>query len=182
MKIKDYKPGVTIVVNDRMQSNYEYVITAKYGKDFDPGFTPHLTPQEMLDLGVFEGKYLNDCKDELPEEWYKSATKKGKLSPQKPDSTLNAFGIKSRLSLQEWRKRGWIPITKGDKDVRGWFQWYCRYFIGRRDPNVDTVQIKRWRSYKRHVGQIVKNCKPGDIKCRPRQRQGLLQWAYDPYI
>ena len=182
MKVKDYKLGGTIHVSDKMQTGYSYILSAKYGKQFHKDFNPQLTPKQILDLGAFEGKYLNDCAGELPEEWYKSASKKGKLSPAKANPAVNAFGIKSRLSLHEWRKRGWIPIVPGDKDVRGWFQWYCRYYIGRRDPNVDIVQIKRWRSYKRHLAQVVKNCKPGDITCRLKQRQGLLQWAYDPFV
>lgn len=182
MKIKKYKPGLEIKIDDKMQTGYKYTLTAKYGMEFDEDFNPEITPDEMLKLGIFEGKYMNDCRNEFPEEWYKEANKAGKLSPNQANPIINAFKVKSRMSLQEWEIRGWIPITKGDKDIRGWFQWYCRYYIGRRDPNVDRIQIKRWKSYKRHVGQIKKNCKPGDIGCRPKQRQGLLQWAYNPYI
>lgn len=182
MRIKDYKPGKGIRVNDKMQTGYTYTLTGRYGKDFDPAFKPQMTPQQMLNLGVFEGKYLNDCKKEFPAEWFESADKLGKLSPSQADPSVNAFGVKSRLSLQEWKRRRWIPIAPGDQDVRGWFQWYCRYYIGRRDSNVDDIQIKRWKSYKRHLAQVVKNCPSGDISCRPRQRQGLLQWAYDPYV
>jgi len=182
MKLSEYKPGKVIKVDDKMQKGYKYTLDARYGKDFHPDFKPELSPGEILALGAFEGKYMNDCKKEFPMQWYKEAEKNGKLCPKKADPTINCFGIKSRLSLQEWKKRGWIPITTGDKDIRGWFQWYCRYYIGRRDENVDMIQIKRWRSYKRHLGQIKKNCKPGDITCRPRQRQGLLQWAYNPFV
>tara|TARA_B100001996_G_scaffold361320_1_gene327976 strand:+ start:1995 stop:2609 length:615 start_codon:yes stop_codon:yes gene_type:complete len=182
MKIQKYKPGLEIKVDDKMQTGYKYTLTARYGMEFDEDFNPELKPDEMLKLGIFEGKYMNDCKNEFPEEWYKEANKAGALSPKKANPLVNAFKVKSRMSLQEWERRGWIPITKGDKDIRGWFQWYCRYYIGRRDPNVDRIQIKRWKSYKRHVGQIKKNCKQGDIECRPKQRQGLLQWAYNPCI
>uniref|UniRef100_A0A6C0F8G3 Uncharacterized protein n=1 Tax=viral metagenome TaxID=1070528 RepID=A0A6C0F8G3_9ZZZZ len=179
-----YKKGKIIKVNDKMQSNYSYILTASYGKKgfSHPDFKPDLTPKQILELGAFEGKYLNDCDEEFPKEWYKSAKKKGKLSPMKANPAINCFGMKSRLSLQEWKKRKWIPINEKDKDVRGWFQWYCRYYIGRRDKNVDRIQINRWKSYKRHLGQIRKNCKPGDFSCRPKQRQGLLQWAYNPFI
>lgn len=188
-----YKPGRTIEVKDKMQSNYSYKLSEEPGKKFDKEFKPQLTPQQMLALGVFEGKYMNDCENEFPSEWFEAAKRAGKLSPEKPNSKLNLFGIKSRLSLQEWRKRHWIPIVPGDKDVRGWFQWYCRYWIGRRDPTVDMVQIKRWKAFVRHRGQIIhsiKKMKPSsrpktkaELRLhRPRQRQALLQWAYNPYI
>ena len=130
-------------------------------------------PAEMLKLGVFEGKYCNDCRDEFPAAWYRSA----RLSDE-PDASVNCFGIKSRQPLSVWRQKGWII----DPDPRGWFQWYCRYYLGRRIPDVDARQIARWKSFARHAGQIRANCEPHDLGCRPRQRQALLQWAYDPFI
>ncbi|MGB0921303.1 MAG: hypothetical protein ACPG1C_08270 [Alphaproteobacteria bacterium] len=160
-------------VNDKMQSGYRYQRTAPMGKNFDPAFAPALTPREMLELGVFEGKYLNDCRDEFPDTWYAHA----KLS-NTPDPSLNYFGIKSRQHLSVWRENGWII----GPDPRGWFQWYCRYFMGRRLAEIDAAQIKRWRGFARHAGQIRANCEPGDIFCRPRQRQALLQWAHDPFV
>lgn len=176
--ISDYKPEIIIKVSDKMQKNYTYKLTSPIGEDFHPEFTPELTPAEMLAYGVFEGKYLNDCTSEFPFEWYDGALEK--LSPQKPDISKNYFKIKSRLPLSEWRRREWI--LPGDPDVRGWFQWYCRYYLGRRDDLLDTRQIKRWKAFKRHKGQIIKNCLPHDLSCRPRQRQALLQWAYNPFI
>lgn len=190
-----YKPGRIITVNDKMQKNYSYILTSNYGKDFDINFKPELSPEEMLILGVFEGKYLNDCINEFPYNWYIKAKRNNKISLEKPDININLFKIKSRLSLKEWIKRNWIPITKGDNDIRGWFQWYCRYYIGRRDPNVDSIQIKRWKAFIRHKGQIIKSLermkknnnkipktKKELLNHRPRQRQALLQWAYNPYI
>ena len=176
--ISEYKPGKRISVNDKMQKNYSYTLAARYGKDFHPDFKPVFTPDEMLAMGVFEGKYLNDCYKEFPKQWYIKALNAQKLSPHKADHSLNCFSIKSRLSLQEWEKREWIQ----NKDIRGWFQWYCRYYLGRRIPNVDIIQIKRWKSFARHAGQIKVNCKPKDLSCRPKQRQALLQWSYDPFI
>ena len=181
-KISEFKPGKFITVNDKMQKKYSYMLSEPYGKHFHEDFTPQLTPTQIVSLGAFEGKYLNDCVNEFPKSWYTSALRKNKLSPDKADPNVNFFNIKSRLSLQEWKKRKWIPIAHGDPDVRGWFQWYCRYYIGRRIPIIDDIQIKRWKSFARHVGQIKKNCKRGDITCRPKQRQALLQWAYDPFI
>ncbi len=183
-----YIPGKVIQVHDKMQKNYSYVLSEHPGANFAPEFTPELTPSQMLALGVFEGKYLCDCQEEFPIEWFMQA----KLSPIKPNPSLNLFKIKSRLSLQEWQKRSWIPCAIGDQDVRGWFQWYCRYWLGRREPLVDQVQIKRWRAFTRHRGQIIHSLKRIDprmrphtheqlMKHRPRQRQALLQWAYDPF-
>lgn len=168
-----YEVGSKIVVNDKMQSDYEYRIDEPAGKNFDPAFKPHFTPKEMLELGVFEGKYCNDCRDELPEDWFEKA----KISDT-PDISLNCFGIKSRQPLSVWQQKGWIV----EPDVRGWFQWYCRYYLGRRISEIDQWQIKRWKAFARHAGQIRANCEPGNFDCRPRQRQGLLQWAHDPFI
>ena len=173
MTTRQFRPGAVISVNDLMQQDYEYRLSAPMGKDFAPGFTPRFTPKEMLALGVFEGKYMNDCRDEFPADWFENA----RLSAV-ADPSLNYFGIKSRQSLQEWRRKGWIVGF----DPRGWFQWYCRYFLGRRDPSVDAAQIKRWKNFTRHAGQIRANCEPGDLSCRPRQRQALLQWSHDPFL
>ncbi|MCI2398948.1 hypothetical protein [Aliiroseovarius subalbicans] len=162
-----------ISVSDKMQSDYTYALEAKAGDDFAPDFKPHFSPQEMLKLGVFEGKYLTDCTQEFPTEWFDEA----KLSPT-PDPNLNYFGVKSRQPLGVWRDKGWIY----GPDPRGWFQWYCRYYLGRRLERTDRIQIGRWKGFARHAGQVRANCYPGDIFCRPRQRQALLQWSHDPFI
>lgn len=171
MKKQFYK-GLFITVHDKMQSGYRYQLTCNPGEDFAPDFQPELTPWQMLARGVFEGHYLTDCQKEFPAQWFEKA----KLSPGGLDISLNQFKIKSRQPLSVWRERGWIL----GPDVRGWFQWYCRYYLGRRLPEIDRVQIARWRSFYRHKAQILKNCPPGHVECRPRQRQALLQWAYNP--
>lgn len=160
-----------VIVNDKMQRGYRYECVEPIGKNFDPEFTPELTPKEMLALGVFGGKYLTDCVLEFPKSWFVKA----KLSPKKSDPSLNFFGVSASQSLSEWEKKGWIYKD----DPRGWFQWYCRYYMGRRIPTEDMRQIKRWKAIRRHVSQIQKNCRQGDMFCRPRQRQALLHWAYD---
>ena len=165
--------GDTIHVHDRMQRGYSYKLEAAPGRGFDESFKPALTPAEMLKHGVFEGKYMNDCREEFPASWFKGA----KLSDE-PDPSINCFGIKSRQPLSVWRQKGWII----EPDPRGWFQWYCRYYLGRRIPEVDKKQIARWRSFTRHAAQVKANCEPHNFSCRPRQRQALLQWAYDPFI
>lgn len=163
-----------IIVNDKMQQNYRYKLSAPEGKFFASDFKPELTPKQMLELGVFEGHYLNDCINEFPKEWFLNA----KLSINKPDISCNCFKIKSRQSLKIWQQKGWIY----EPDPRGWFQWYCRYYSGRRIPNIDSIQIKRWKAFKRHRAQIIKNCTLLDFECRKKQRQTLLQWAYNPFI
>ncbi|HEY4263702.1 MAG TPA: hypothetical protein VGM72_00165 [Micropepsaceae bacterium] len=160
----------TIIVNDRMQRNYRYERVAPEGRSFDPAFRPGLTPKQMLRLGVFGGKYLTDCVKEFPPLWFVRA----KLSPSRRDPALNFFGVDASQPLSEWRRKGWIHPD----DPRGWFQWYCRYYMGRRMED-DARQIGRWKAMRRHIRQIEKHCEPGDCFCRPRQRQALLHWAYD---
>jgi hypothetical protein len=180
-----FLPGRKIVVRDKMQ-RYTYTLTFAAGTNLKKGgqgikyehFNPHYTPQQMLVMGVFEGKYMNDCEHEFPIEWYRAAKRRDKLRPLKADPSVNYFKIKSRLSLQEWRRRKWVPCHPKDRDVRGWFQWYCRYWIGRRIPEVDIIQINRWKSFARHYAQVKKNAR-GDLTKRPRQRQALLQWSWD---
>ena len=165
--------GDIITVNDSFQQGYSYRLDAPEGRGFADAFRPHFSPEEMLRLGIFEGKYCNDCRYEFPVSWFQGA----KLSDQ-ADPKLNCFRVKSRQPLAVWKEKGWIY----GPDPRGWFQWYCRYYLGRRLPETDGIQIKRWKAFARHAGQIRANCEPGDVYCRPRQRQALLQWAHDPFI
>ena len=159
-----------VVERDLMQLDYVYFLTEQVGKKFHPEFRPQLSPKEMLELGVFGGKYMSDCTAEFPVDWFEKA----RLCSEIHDPELNLFGVNASQSLAEWRRKGWIY----KEDPRGWFQWYCRYYMGRRCPD-DERQIKRWKSMRRHIGQITKNCRPLDLDCRPRQRQALLHWAYD---
>jgi len=161
----------TVVVNDRMQQGYRYDLAEPAGKNFAADFTPELTPKQMLALGVFGGKYMTDCQEEFPEDWFARA----KLSLTRRDVSLNFFGVGASQPLSVWRQKGWI----WQDDPRGWFQWYCRYHMGRRVPDEDLRQIGRWKAMRRHIRQIEKNCERCDLGCRPRQRQALLQWAYD---
>jgi hypothetical protein len=160
----------TVTVHDKMQRNYRYRLTEPIGCNFDPAFQPQLTPKEMLALGIFGGKYMTDGKKEFPKDWFAKA----KLSAKHKDSDLNYFGIDASKPLSYWKKKGWIHPD----DPRGWFQWYCRYYMGRRMED-DARQIKRWKQMTRHIAQLRKHCEPGDPHCRPRQRQALLHWAYD---
>jgi hypothetical protein len=159
-----------VVVNDRMQHGYRYWRTEPTGRNFDVGFEPDLTPAEMLALGVFGGKYMTDCREEFPATWFRHA----KLSPKGRNPKLNCFGVDASQPLSVWRRNGWIHPD----DPRGWFQWYCRYYLGRRSID-DERQIRRWRQMRRHVAQLISGCAPRDLTCRRRQRQALLHWAYD---
>jgi hypothetical protein len=159
-----------VTVNDRMQQGYVYWLTEAVGQNFDPEFKPELTPGELLALGVFGGKYMNDCMDEFPATWFEHA----RLNADRHDPDLNFFGINASKPLSYWREKGWIHPD----DPRGWFQWYCRYYMGRRGED-DARQIKRWKAMTRHIAQIKKNCPPGNLNCRRKQRQALLHWAYD---
>jgi hypothetical protein len=134
----------------------------KKSEDFYKLFEPQLTPQKMLEMGVFGGSYFGNKIKEYPKSWYKK----------------NRFRVKAGLSRKEWLDKGWIF----KEDSLGWFQWYCRFKNGRRIPRIDKIQIKRWIAFKRHVAAIKKNCEQGDIHCRKRQRQAILQWAYNPFI
>jgi len=160
-----------ITVFDSFQNGYHYELSEPMGKNFANEFKPDLTPKEMLELGVFGGKYLNECRDEFPDDWFENA----RLSDAEPDPKLNFFEIDASQSLQVWQEKGWLH----QDDPRGWFQWHCRYYMGRRMPEEDQRQIKRWKAFRRHAGQIKKACHPGDLTCRRKQRQALLHWAYD---
>ena len=161
----------TIVVNEEYQTGYTYELSAKMGKGFDTEFAPDLTPEEMLSLGIFGGNYFIETPNEFPRLWFKNVT----FSPGKARKDLNYFGVNASQPLSVWQQKGWTY----PEDPKGWFLWYCRYFMGRRIPSEDTRQIKRWKNMKRHVKQIEKNCDRGNELCRPRQRQALLHWAYD---
>ena len=160
-----------IIVSDLMQQGYEYELSEPMGKNFATDFKPELTPKEILAMGAFGGKYMTDCKKEFPKDWYEKA----KLNPNFHDASINYFKVNASKPLWYWREKGWIY----EEDPRGWFQWYCRYYMGRRIPTEDLRQIKRWKAMKRHIAQVKKNCRPGDLDCRRVQRQALLHWAYD---
>ena len=162
--------GKRVVVDDLMQKNYVYFLTEPVGENFDPEFAPELTPDEMLALGVFGGKYMTDCGREFPQAWFAGA----KLCHERHDPELNYFEINASQPLRYWQEKGWIYR----EDPRGWFQWYCRYYMGRRCAD-DARQIRRWKAMRRHIAQIQKNCRKGDLDCRRKQRQALLHWAYD---
>ena len=145
----------------------------KKSEGFYKLFKPQLTPQRMLEMGVFGGSYFGNKIKEYPKSWFKNAKLSNTFDVEK-----NRFRVKAGLSRKEWLDKGWIF----KEDSRGWFQWYCRFKNGRRIPRIDKIQIRRWIAFKRHVAAIKKNCEQGDIQCRKKQRQAILQWAYNPFI
>lgn len=155
-----------VIVNDKMQQGYVYCLLEPIGKNFHLDFKPELTPQEMLEVGVFGGKYLTDCQDEFPDQWFVNA----QFSPEEKDISLNYFRVDASQPLKEWLQKGWLH----PQDPRGWFQWYCRYYMRRRTEQEDARQIKRWFAFRRHRGAIKKYCEPHDYRCRKKQRQALL--------
>ncbi len=159
-----------IVINDTFQKGYTYTLTEPCGKNFAPEFKPDLTPREMLELGVFEGDYFGELPQEFPIKWFRNA----KLSVGRKDPHQNHFKVAASQPLHVWQQKGWIHPD----DPRGWFQWYCRYYLGRRHPD-DERQIRRWKNMSRHIAQIKKNCPKGFLSCRRKQRQALLHWAID---
>ena len=164
-------------VNNLMQKNYSYELTEPVGKNFDPRFKPELTPKQMLELGIFGGKYFNDVANtnEYPKDWFQNAKLSKNIGPgTKPDYNLNYFKVKASLPLKEWKQKGWIT----PEDPRGWVEWYFRYYQGRRIPKVDELQIKRWMNAKRHlVAALSHESKTGN-QSLPRL-QAMLHWVYD---
>ena len=152
------KNSSRVVVNDRIQNNYDYEATESSGRNFHPEFTPG----KMLAPGVFSGKYMTDCRGEFPKSWFTRA----RPSPGFRNPRLNFFRVRE--------EKGCIYPD----DPRGWFQWYCRYYRGRRCPG-DLRQIKHWKAMRRHIARLKKHCIKGDAFCCPGQRQALLHWAYD---
>jgi len=197
--LASFKRGTKVRGGGKMSliKGYEYELAENPGEGFAEGFAPALTPAEILFMGAFDGRYLNDCTDEFPREWFLYAAAAGKLAAER-DESINFFGVTSRQPLSFWREKGWAPArgrhvaahegrailadVKQNPDERGWFQWYCRYWLGRRIPELDRVQIGRWRSFNRHAGTVRAHCSPGDVSCSVRERQALLQWAYNPFI
>ena len=156
-----------IRVHDRMQQKYCYQLTHPPGRNFDPDFNPDLTPKQMLQLGVFGGKYMNDTRDEFPKTWFAKA----KLSPLRPDASCNYFGVKASQPLSVWKKKGWIF----EDDPRGWFQWYCRYYRAAAFPkriNGKSAAGRQCAAILSRFAEIVMNC-------HRKRRQALLHWAYD---
>lgn len=125
-------------------------------------FKPLFTPYQMLELGVFDGTYFKGN--------YIDFEKEVLVSPD------NLFMENASQPMSVWLEKGWIT----EEDPLGWYQWYTRYFHGRRLEELDKWQMNRWKSFvARHSGQVLKNGQ-GDMNVRRKQRQALLHWGADP--
>jgi hypothetical protein len=134
-------------------------------------FTPAFTPAEMLQLGVFDCHYYGpELPAEFPVAWRPLARVNGCAAPEH-----NAFGVHSGLSRADWERAGWMR----PEDPLGWFQWYCRWTLGRRIDD-DVRQIARWCAYVRHTSRLLRNAATTPDS-NPVGRQSLLHWAYDPF-
>jgi len=160
-----------VSVSNRLQKDYIYELTEPTGKNFAPEFMPELSPKQMIELGIFNGFYDTVSDSEFPKDWFEH----DHLNYEQRDPDHNYFKVSASQSLSVWKEKGWIYKD----DPQGWFQWYCRYYMGRRISQEDTRQIGRWKAMTRHIAQLTRNCKAGDQTCRPKQRQALLHWGYD---
>ena len=181
----------------------EYLVAGKgrgalvFEKEFAQ-FRPNVTPKEMLREGAFGGTAFRDYHSrvlgrpidveaelaELPEDWLERLDVDGMLRRDQLDPSCNKFKVKAGQSLEDWEKAGWIrPL-----DPRGWFQWYYRFFLGRRSAD-DARQIGRWLKACGPGGRFRKSlavnvaAKGGgrwdDPTVNPVVRQTLWQWGYE---
>jgi hypothetical protein len=151
---------------DPLQRGYSYYVNSKAPKRED--FKPDLTPYMCLRLGIFGGSYFAGYRQFLREFPHLDHT----IWPG-PSADVNFYGVLASMSRREWVQRGWMH----DDDPRGWFQWYCRYDMGRRHADDDR-QIARWNAFKiRKLRAIGDDTNP---QSQPKTRQGLLHWGIRP--
>lgn len=168
-----------------------------------PEFTPNLTPEEVIRLGSFGGTYFRaihsnvakrsftaeEALEDLPKEWFTGLNMEGLVTSDVYNSKVNKYKAKCGQGLTEWESSGWIT----EHDPYGWFQWYCRFYLGRRCAD-DARQIKRglgvmgergrWRRYlankcledprAHHSLKTVLN----DVSISPKVRQLLQHWGF----
>ena len=160
-----------------------------------PDFTPNLTPKEVLQMGSFGGtyfrpiyssvtkqKYGKEVWEELPKEWLEGLNVRTMVSSSLYDASRNKYKVKCGASLEEWENSGWMHR----QDPYGWFQWYCRFYQGRRTED-DARQVDRWakcagergRWKNNLISKIVKaGCGWDNTTVSPVVRQTLQHWAY----
>lgn len=115
-------------------------------------FTPNKSPEEMIREGAFGGSYFRPLKSrklgivvqddwkELDQDWVRGLDVERYLTSPVYDADVNKFKVACGQSIEEWEAAGWIVH---EFDVRGWFQWYCRFWMGRRCEDDDR-QVGRW--------------------------------------
>ena len=152
-------------------------------------FNLNKTPIEIIKEGVFGGTYFRDIYSCVNGKWYRNSWKEFNfLKDINPklyasnyyDVNVNKYKVKCGSSLQFWENKGWVR----EQNPYGWFQWYCRYYLGRRSNNDDR-QIKRWinivNRFKSILIRMIKNkgVKYNDYSISPKIRQILLHWGYE---
>ena len=152
-------------------------------KDY-PEFTPNMTPKECIRAGIFGGCYFNPIggkpgiltkrikidHTEFPESWFKGVNENKYLS-RRYDPDINKYKVASGQDQAAWERNGWIK----KQDPRGWFQWYCRFYIGRRTDD-DERQIKRWLGVAGPNGRFLRQYR--NNKDSLKLKQTLLHWAW----
>ena len=152
-------------------------------------FSPNKTPIEAINEDAFGGTYFRDIYSGVNGKWYRDSWKEFNFlkninakyySSNYYDAEVNKYGVKCGTSLRFWENKGWI----NGQDPYGWFQWYCRYYLGRRSSD-DERQIKRWVDIRsRFKGILIKMIKNKGVKfddysVSPKIRQILLHWGYE---
>ncbi len=148
--------------------------TEPMGRNFHPDFRPQLTPREMLLLGVFGGKYMTDCADEFPAEWFERA----KLDPRTPRARVESLRCQRVAAAVRVAPQGLDPPRRSARlvpVVLPVLTWAAA-------ATTTRARSRRWKAMTRHIAQIRAHCATGDVTCRKRQRQALLHWAYDSRI
>ena len=165
-------------------------------KDY-PEFKPNVVPKDVFKKGAFGGTYFRPIYSsitdknytgksvisEYPKSWFTGLNIDNVVISETYDKKVNKYGVKCGSSLESWEKSGWIV----KEDPYGWFQWYCRFYRGRRMYD-DERQIDRWaklagpngRFRRRLMNEIIKkNKKYDDPSVSPVIRQVLLLWGYE---
>ena len=152
-------------------------------------FGTNLTPIEVIKKGSFGGTFFRDIYSGVSHKFYRNSWKEFKelknidcnyYSSDYHDASLDKYGVKCGTSLRFCENKGWINKI----DPYEWFQWYFRYYLGRRSED-DKRQIKRWKEIvNRLKGILVKMIKDADSKfddysISPKIRQILLHWGYE---
>ncbi|KAH8196073.1 hypothetical protein TruAng_009759 [Truncatella angustata] len=116
-------------------------------------FAPNKSPEEIIREGCFGGSYwrplyskhlkttIEDDWKELPSDWTDGLDIERYLTNPEYNPEINKYGVACGQSIEQWEAAGWIDHQY---DVRGWFQWYCRFWMGRRCDD-DERQISRWK-------------------------------------
>ena len=152
-------------------------------------FRVNKSPVEVISEGAFGGTYFRDIYSGVNGKWYRNSRKEFKFLSDMDkklyassyyDVKVNKYGVKVGTSLRFWESKGWINSI----DPYGWFQWYCRYWLGRRSSD-DKWQIKRWRAIVNRFKSVLvrmikdKSAKFNDYSVSPKIRQILLHWGYE---